>query len=108
MKFIIERKSLNGRTEIPPTEDAVKIRFLKSELYKDFFDEEYAVGDKPTECRWVIDIISADGMINWCRELGSDIEIRINHNLNYPIIVINDEKHSNPLSRSCGHTIFRL
>lgn len=90
MKFIIERKSLNGRLEIPPTEDAVKIRFLKSELYKGFSDEEYPEGDKSTECRWIIDFTSAEGMVHWCRDLCCDIEIRIKHNLNYPVLVIND------------------
>ncbi len=90
MKFIIERKSLKGRLEIPPTEDAIKMRFLKSELHKDFSDKEYDVGDKPTECKWIIDFSSVEGMVHWCRDLGCDIEIRINHKLHYPVIVIDD------------------
>jgi len=110
MRFIIERKSLYKRIEIPPTEDAVKIRFLKSELHKEFSDEEYALGDKPTECRWVIDFSSVEGMIHWCHDLGCDIEIKINHKLNYPIIVINDVHkviggYYNSGHISCGHSV---
>lgn len=90
MKFIIERKSIRGRLEIPPTEDAIKMCFLKSELHKDFSDEEYDVGDKPVERRWIIDFSSVEGMIHWCRDLGCDIEIKINHRLHYPVIVIDD------------------
>lgn len=109
MKFIIERKSLKGRFEIPPTEDSVKIRFLKSELHKDFSDDKYDIGDKPTECRWVIDFASVEGMVHWCRDLDCDIEIKIKHKLNYPVLIINDEHRDcgghQHATIQCGHSI---